>query len=92
MTDRVAVPFLMWSYLLDADGGPCMARTRAGSWCKHPIFTSAPRVEYDVVAELVFLDVATWERWMDGLCPTHRRGRWLDEVRARRAEWAEAGS
>lgn len=90
--DRVLLPFLMWSDLLTADGGPCMAHTRAGSWCKHPIFVSMPRVEYDAATGLISMLVDDWERWMDGLCPTHRRGRWLDEARARRAEWAEAGS
>lgn len=86
MTDRIVlVPFLMWSDLITADGGPCLARTRSGEWCKHPIFRSMPHVEHDAASELVLMRAVDWERWMDSLCPTHRRGRWLEAAHDRRA-------
>ena len=87
MTDGLWIPFLLWSDLLASAGGDCMARTRDGSWCKHHIFASMPRITYDKESGRISIAADAWVRWMDSLCTTDRRGRWLEAVRERRARW-----
>jgi hypothetical protein len=84
------MPLEVWLLLTDTGGGLCMARTRNGDWCRRPLFAKPPELAAHHEHRIT-VSAEDWERWLDGVCPVHRRGRWLDASRALRAAVSEKG-